>query len=172
MSAPQRNSILKQRALRWSIELLGLLAVFWVLDAWQTRDLPRGTLPAFTLQALDGSPHTDTMLAGKPTLLIFWAPWCGVCQVQSQNVSWLQSMLGTRARVLSVASSYRELGEVHAYVSAHAVDYPVLLGSRATLRAFRVRAFPTVFFLDSEGKIKRVASGYTTTFGLLWRLLL
>jgi thiol-disulfide isomerase/thioredoxin len=161
-----------RRALRWGFELALLAAAFVAIDAWQTRELPRGPAPHFTLRAIDGGSFDSAKLAGAPTLLLFWAPWCGVCRAQSQNVSWLQSLSGARTRVISVAASYRSVAEVRAYMSAQAVDYPVLLGDRAALRSFGVRGFPTAFFLDAQGKIVRSTTGYTTTPGLLWRALL
>jgi hypothetical protein len=81
-------------------------------------------------------------------------------------------MAGARVRVVSVATSYRSVAEVRAYMSEHEVDYPVLLGNAAVARSFGVRAFPTAFYLDAHGKIARATMGYTTTFGLLWRALL
>jgi thioredoxin-related protein len=47
----------------------------------------------------------------------------------------------------------------------------VLLGDEETVRAFRVEAFPTTYFLDAEGRITGSVAGYTTTPGLLARLL-
>ena len=78
---------------------------------------------------------------------------------------------GDRGRVVSVASAYGDVAEVRAYMKEHEVAYPVLLGDDETVRAFRVEAFPTVYFLDAEGRIKRSVAGYTTTGGLLARLL-
>jgi thioredoxin-related protein len=74
--------------------------------------------------------------------------------------------------VVSVAASFENVDQVRAYVRDHGVDYPVLLGDDALVRAFRVEAFPTVYFLDAGGRVRRSATGYTTTLGLLARLFL
>jgi thiol-disulfide isomerase/thioredoxin len=151
---------------------LFLLVLMLVVGAFQTRDLPSGKLPSFALEALSGQTVSHDALSGRPTLLVFWAPWCGVCRLESQNVSWLQALVGAHANVLSVAVQYDRLQDVKAYVAAHDVDYPVLLGGRSTARRFGVKAYPTLFFVNAGGEIKHSAVGYTTTFGLLWRLLL
>jgi len=70
-----------------------------------------------------------------------------------------------------VAAAFSSEAEVRAYVEAHGLAAPVLLADEETVRAFRVEAFPSVYFLDAEGRIKRSAAGYTTTGGLLARLL-
>jgi thioredoxin-related protein len=95
-----------------------------------------------------------------------------VCRVESQNVSWLQALVGARAKVLSIAVQYDRPSQVTAYVGAQGVDYPVLLGGRDTAARFAVHAYPTLLFLDDQGAIKRASVGYTTTLGMLWRLLL
>lgn len=171
-STDKAGALRERSWLRWLRDGLLLVVLLFAVGAYQTRSLPHGASPAFALPMRGGGTFERAQLSGKRTLLLFWAPWCGVCRVQSQNVSWLQSLVGARAQVISVAVQYDSLAEVDGYVAAQGVDYPVLLGGRATARRFAVKAYPTAFFLDEHGYIKRATVGYTSTLGLLWRLML
>jgi hypothetical protein len=93
-----------------------------------------------------------------------------VCGAESQNVSWVQRVVGQRANVVSVASSFRSVGDVQQYVRERGVDYPVLLAPEGVGGQFGLEAFPTAYFLDAEGRIRHSVVGYTTTAGMLWRL--
>jgi thiol-disulfide isomerase/thioredoxin len=159
-----------RRAARWVLEGLALVALVAVIGAWQTRHhLSAGAVPAFTLPTLDGHPLSSSALAGKPTVLVLWAPWCGVCKAQSDNVNRVQRWLGARANVVSIALAWQDRGDVERYVREGGVEYPVVLGSEAVGEALRVEAYPTTYFLDESGNIKRSAVGYVTTLGLLAR---
>lgn len=167
-----RDAYRHRRLVRWSVDALALVGVLSGVGLWQTRHHVRGEAPAFSFPLLDtGAQVSRADLGGKPTLLVFWAPWCTVCKAESQNVSWVRSLVGAHANVVSVVSSYQSRAEVQAYVREHAVDYPVLLGDEATAAQFAVEAFPTVYFLDAQGRISGSAVGYSTTAGLVLRLL-
>ena len=153
-----------------ALELALAVLALWAIASFQARDLPEGPAPAFSLKTLDGHTVSNASLRGKPTLLVFWAPWCGVCRAMSQNVSWIARLEGDRANVVSIASDYQNVEQIRDYVSEHEVDYPVLLGGRTALRSFGVHSFPTLFFLDEQGKIRRAVIGYTSTLGMLLRL--
>jgi peroxiredoxin len=150
-----------------------VLAVLLAVGAWQTRRHLSGVpVPAFTLPALEGGTVSSSSLVGQPTMLVLWAPWCGVCKAQSDNVNRTQRWLHGRARVVSVALAYEQRADVEAVAKSEGMEYPVLLGDPALEAAFHVDAYPTLYFLDEAGRIKRSAAGYTTTLGMLWRLWL
>jgi len=64
----------------------------------------------FTGKTLDGKAFDGSSLAGKPSLLWFWAPWCATCAGQAATVSNLKDKYGTKVNVLGVAG----LGDVPA----------------------------------------------------------
>ncbi len=161
----------ERRWFRWGGEALVVIGAVLAIGLVQTRHhLGGGERPAATFRTLDGGTVTLESLRGRPLALAFWAPWCQVCAAQSGNLSRVARWAGDRGRVVSVAAAYGDVSEVRAYMKEHEVAYPVLLGDDETLRAFHVEAFPTVYFLDAEGRIKRSVAGYTTTGGLLARL--
>jgi thiol-disulfide isomerase/thioredoxin len=160
-----------QRAFRWFVDLSLLAVVLGVMGWFQTRNHPRGDAPSYTFRTLEQTEVTLASLSGKPTVLAVWAPWCGVCKMESGNVSRARAWLGERANVVSVATAYDDVSQVRTYMEQQGVDYPVLLAGEDFTRMMRVEAFPTVFVLDSSGRIVSSVQGYTTTLGLMFRAL-
>ena len=166
-----RERYRSSRAFRWAVDLSVLLTIAFAVGAYQTRNHPRGAAPAYTFSTFDSGQVTLSSLSGKPTLMAVWAPWCGVCKAESGNVSRARSILGSHANVVSVATAFNDVSEVQQYMSAQGVDYPVLLARDDFQQLMHVNAFPTVFVIDSQGRIVSSMQGYTTTLGLIWRTL-
>lgn len=161
----------QKRWFRWVVDLTIVALAFAAISMWQGRELvDSGTpAPAFELRDMDGKLHKLEDYRGEKTFVVFWAPWCPVCGAESDNVSRVKSWLGDDLNVISVVLDYQSRDGIQGFIDEHGVDYPVLLGDRATQRAYNVSAFPTLYVIDEEGKIEDTAVGYTTTGGMLWR---
>ena len=59
-----------------------------------------GPLLAFTATTLDGEPFDGMSLAGKPTVLWFWAPWCPVCLQQAPGVRAAIEQYGDKVNIV------------------------------------------------------------------------
>jgi thiol-disulfide isomerase/thioredoxin len=161
----------ERKGVRWAVDLALLLIAVAVIGAWQTRGhLRGGPVPSFELASLDGRTVSSQSLRGQPVMLAFWAPWCGVCKSTSDNVERVADLMGSRAKVVSVALAYDSRASVESYAREHAMTHGVWLGTEQLGREMHVEAFPTFYFLDAEGRVAGSAVGYTTTLGLLWRL--
>jgi peroxiredoxin len=71
---------------------------------------PSSTAPAeapkalrFTATTVDGRPFDAATLAGKPTVLWFWAAWCPRCRAAADDVAGVQRDFAGRVNVVGVA---------------------------------------------------------------------
>lgn len=167
-----RFAALRQRRLvGWAIELAVVAVAILGVSAYQARHLPEGPAPALDVATLDGGAFSIDSLRGTPTMVVFWAPWCGVCGAEADNLARAQQWVGARARVVTVAVEYESVDDVRAFVAKHGVTVPVGLGGKDAARRFGVGAFPTAFVIDAHGVIVSRMVGYTSTAGMVARLL-
>jgi thiol-disulfide isomerase/thioredoxin len=158
-----------RRVWRWAIDAVAFSLIALAIGAWQTRHLPQGLLPNVPLRTLAGMPTSTAAWAGKPVLVEVWAPWCGVCRWQADNLSRVRRWLGDHTQVVSIATAYRDEADVRAAIASHGIDYPVYLADEAAMQALQVSVFPTMFVLDAAGRVEHSVAGYTTTLGLYLR---
>ncbi len=156
---------------RWTFDLLIFMLVFWAFGRYQARNLldDADLAPDFTLRGLDGKDHSLSDFRGKVTVVQFFAPWCTVCRVESDN--WARIKDVKDIHVVAVALGYDNVQAVVEFMGDDIGAYPVLLGNDAVQRAYRVESFPTHYILDKDGHITSQSAGYTTTLGYLMRLL-
>jgi len=113
---------------------------------------------SFTSTTMAGENFEGTTLAGKPTVLWFWAPWCSTCRGQIAGVSSLAAAHPNDLNVVGVGSLDDPTaiadfaGEVSPEVTVLSDD------DGAVWRHFGVTAQSTYLVLDKNGK--QMASGY------------
>jgi len=151
-----------------------LLALWFALDAWQTRRHLKPSTPApnFTLVDLDGVPHSLADYRGKKLAVHFWATWCGVCGLEIPSVTSLNSGLSKDEALISIVADSDDPAAVRAFVREHHIDYPVLLGTSEVLHQYGVRAFPTNYYFNRDGSIGSSSQGLSTRVGMSARMAL
>ncbi len=170
---PRWRRVTQSRAFGWARDLSVLALIFLAITAYQTRGHVARDVdaPAFTLGRLGSDAMVSTAsLHGKKTVLLFWAPWCGVCGAESDNIKALHRRLGDDVNVISIALAYESIEDVEDFARRHEIDYPVLLGSQRQADDYNVTSFPTAYILDEQGRVAHTVVGYTTQLGLHLRL--
>lgn len=146
-----------------------ILVVFLAIHAWQTRNLPvNQPVPATVLAMLDTGEIRSAISAGETGIVYFFAPWCFYCKTSIGNLDGLVRD-GRLAWATAIALDYGDAAEVQEFIDGTGVSLPVLMGNRQTAADWSVRAFPTYYVIDAEGRISSRSVGYSTTLGMLVR---
>jgi cytochrome oxidase Cu insertion factor (SCO1/SenC/PrrC family) len=111
-----------------------------------------GQAPAFTLTGTDGRQVTLASLAGKPTVINFWASYCPPCRAE---MPLLQRLVGQRSGFQLVLVDEGDSGQAaRAFLSAVGLNQPALLDSDLSVgRAYGAIALPTTVFVRADGTI-------------------
>jgi thiol-disulfide isomerase/thioredoxin len=125
---------------------------------------------------LDGTERAldDPVFAGKVRVISLFGSWCPNCNDEARLWSELHARYAERGlSIVSLAfeltgDAARDAVQVQRFRARHGVTWPMLLGGiadkDAAARAFpllsRVKAFPTAVFLDAQGRVRAVHSGF------------
>lgn len=100
-------------------------------------------------------------------LVHFWASWCAICRAQHGSI---EGVARDHA-VVTVAMRSGDAAAVRAHLAGQAATFAVLNDpSGALADRWGVRAVPASFIVDAQGRVRFVEVGYTTSWGLRWRL--
>jgi thiol-disulfide isomerase/thioredoxin len=158
----------RPRAWRRRLFEIGLfLLALYGIHRWQTRDAAAGQAPALRGADLEG--ELVDVAAEGPTVVHFWATWCGVCDAMDDNVA----ALAEDHRVITVAVRSEGRAAIRAHLAEEGLEgaFPVVADPQGVLAArWGVSAFPTTFVVGSGGRIHATSVGYTTTVGMRARL--
>jgi peroxiredoxin len=154
------------------LQLAAFGALFALVTAYQTRTHVTEVAPEFTLLDLGGNRVQLRDYRNKKVMLHFWATWCGVCKAELPSLRGLARNLAPDEALLTIVEDSDDAEAVRRFAEEHDLSYPILLGERAVLRAYRVGAFPTNYYLNGDGSIDSSSVGLSTRLGMavrLWR---
>jgi len=160
-----------KRLAPWAWQLALLAGSFVAISAYQTRHhLARQPAPDFTLRDLAGHSISLSQHRGKKVLIHFFATWCGVCRAELPSVRAVARNLGPNEVLLAIVEDSEDVAAIQRFALEHELSYPILLGTRETLAAYRVSSFPTNYYVDGDGSIQTSTVGLSTRIGMAFRL--
>jgi thiol-disulfide isomerase/thioredoxin len=121
--------------------------------------LSSGTaLPPLQAVDFDGQSHAIPA-AGKPTVVNFWATWCGPCRTEMPLLQQMADFYSDRLVLQAVNYKERAVA-VQRYVRDSAWSVPVLLDPMgAGAQAWGVKVFPTTVGFDAQGRARWRVTG-------------
>lgn len=120
-------------------------------------------LPDLALPDLAGKLHPLSDYRGHRVLLNFWASWCVPCVAEMPALNQSQAKFGEHGAIV-VGIAMDEPAHVNAFLAAHPVNYPILLGQLAapstSLRLGDItEVLPYSVLLDENGRILATRQG-------------
>lgn len=170
-AAPARRPARMRRRWRWVPEVAIVLALILGIRAWQQRGMAEGIAPPLAGSLLDGRTvelaALDPARDRRPVLVYFWASWCAICRMQHGAIA----DIAREHPVVSVAMRSGDAAAVRRHLTEQAAAFDVINDPHG-LHAARwgVGAVPASFIVDARGRVRFVEVGYTTGWGLRWRL--
>ena len=114
----------------------------------------------FTLGNLEGSLVSLKDFQGKVVFLNFWATWCPPCRAEMPAMEKLWQKFREEEFVILAVDVREGKEKVSSFVKENGLTFPVLLDSRGGVaNTYGIRAIPTTYLLDPEGRIVGKALG-------------
>ena len=119
------------------------------------------TAPDFVLPAyVGGSSVSLSQYKGKVVLVNFWATWCPPCRQEVPDFVKVQSELRPAGFEIVGISLDDGPDPVAGFVKEQGINYAVAMGDEHVTQQYGgVRAIPTSFLLDREGKVVKMYQG-------------
>jgi thiol-disulfide isomerase/thioredoxin len=184
MPKPLRMKILKWMFAGVSVFVVLAFGLFvWSIYAIKNPDLPK-TLPQLAheiVMSADGKPVKigSLVVAGKPTILTFWASWCGQCYGEAKEIQRLRNRFGPdKLNIIYLNGEPKDAVDqsdakafVHDVVDDAAIassdrDKPPLTYHFANPQAYlaisgtALIVFPRTYVFDRAGKPVKASTGY------------
>lgn len=117
-------------------------------------------LPGFNLEEINGDKISFTQLLGKPTLINFWATYCGPCIAEMPQLSMLKEKYKDKMNFISITENTAANDKLTDFLKDKKFNFPVLENGEVYKKELKVGALPTNLFLDKNGILRFIQGNY------------
>jgi thiol-disulfide isomerase/thioredoxin len=119
--------------------------------------------PDFTVYDAEGNEVKLSDFIGKPTVVNFWASWCGPCQIEMPDFDEMYKEFGEEVNFLMVnmTDGSRETADAAAkFVEDAGYSFPIYYDTKMNAAmTYGVNSLPSTYFIDAEGHAVTRAQG-------------
>jgi thiol-disulfide isomerase/thioredoxin len=108
------------------------------------------------MTTLDGKTITNKDLAGKVTLINFWATWCAPCRAEIPDLVKLQEKYRDHLIIVGVVSEDGPEQMISRFAADFKMNYPIVMETQELTAAFPgIYALPTTFVVGPDLKMMK-----------------
>ena len=166
---PQSKGLTKkQRGRIYTAAFLALILIFFIVNN-SSKEPERGPYPPHYKPEAAGQTAKLLKLSdyrGKVVVIDFWATWCPPCRRGIPDLIKLKKKYGDKNfEIIGISLDKISRGgktakDVVPFIKEYGINYPIVWGTLETTKLFGgVRAIPTTFFIDKNGKIRDKIEG-------------
>ena len=119
--------------------------------------------PDFTVYDINGNAVNLSDFRGKPTIVNFWASWCGPCKSEMPSFEKVYKEYGSDINFLMINltdNSRETVKTASAYINNNGFSFPVFYDTDLDgAYTYDIYSVPTTFFIDKDGYVIAYASG-------------
>lgn len=134
--------------------LIPILLVFLSATVSLAEETKPLKAPSLELKDLNGKTVKLSKYKGKVVLVNFWATWCAPCVAEVPELVKWQNEHKDELQILGITYPPASLRKIRRFVRDHGINYPIVLGSKATKRLFEPSDnLPITVIIDRDGNI-------------------
>ena len=113
----------------------------------------------FNLKDLDGQTRTLADYNKKLVLIDFWTTWCIPCRITIPTMNQIYSKYQEDIALVGISLDTADDSVVRDFAKNMGIAYPVLVGGITLAREHGISSIPTLFFVNTKGKILKTHTG-------------